>query len=402
MAVVITGIGTRSPLGSSVAESMDTLRSGTPCVGDIRNLDTRGYGITAAGEIRHGGEVVRTAPSVERKVHFFGEALTELDEQTRFTSRYAPAERMLNVGGGVDYFDIEGYLDAKEDDSRNVADSSFYHKMGKEFRELAEAWGFGAGCHLFASACTASAHAIGLSARLLRKGLVQAIVTGGADSMINHPNYLGFSSLGTLAGGDAPAAQRCKPCDRNANGTVLSEAAVALLLEDSTRLAPGIAPLAELCGYGCTMDAYSVTDPDPSGEQAARAIQAALDDAGISPDEIDCVHLHGTGTVKCGPAEYNALRLVFGERASSLPAYSMKGQVGHSIGSCTAVEMLGVVYSLQHQVVLPTVNFSVPHPLAPFRMVTGEALHTPIRYLLKLNSAFGGHNTALVFKRWEQ
>jgi 3-oxoacyl-[acyl-carrier-protein] synthase II len=381
---------------------METLRAGRPCVDDIRNLRTEGYVVKAAGEIRHAGEVVRTDGCVDRKVHFFELALRELAAQTRFDSRYAPEELMLNVGGGVDYFDMEGFFASHPDLVANVTDGPFYHQMAAEMRELAARWHIGAGCHLFASACTASAQALGLSWRLFRKGLAQAVVSGGADSMISHPTYLGFYVLGTLAAGPGPSATLCKPCDRFSAGTVLGEASVAVMLEDSARLAPDTPVLAELCGYGCSMDAYSVTDPDPSGAQAAEAIREALDTAGITPDQVDCIHLHGTGTVKCGPAEYNSVERVFGRRAAEIPVYSMKGQMGHMIGSCTAVELLGVVYSLQHQAVLPTVNYSTPHPQAPFHVVTGAPLRMPVRYILKLNSAFGGHNTALVFKRWER
>lgn len=175
-----------------------------------------------------------------------------------------------------------------------------------------------------------------------------------------------------------------------------------MMMEDSARVGDGQEILAEMVGYGCSMDAWSVTDPEPSGAAAAEAVRAALDEAGITPEQIDCIHLHGTGTVKCAPAEYNGLHRIFGDRLKDIPAYSMKGQVGHMIGSCTAVEMLGVVYSLQHQAVLPTLNFRTPHPDAPFRMVRDTPLHLPVRYILKMNSAFGGHNTALIFKKWER
>ena len=127
----------------------------------------------------------------------------------------------------------------------------------------------------------------------------------------------------------------------------------------------------------------------------------ALKDAGIGPELIDCVHLHGTGTPKNDPAEYRALHRVFGERVSELPVYSMKGQIGHLIASCGAMELLGVIHSIQHQVVLPTVNFSEPDSDAPFFVVKDKPLALPIRYVLKLNSAFGGENTALVLKKFE-
>ena len=381
MAVVITGFGARSPLGCSYEESLETLRAGTPCVGDIQNLDTRGYPFTAAGEIRHRGQVVRTDGSVDRKTHFLDQALEELSAKTGFTRRYKPGELMLNIGSGVDHFDIERFIASGASFPDGILRSGTYHQLAADMRTLAAKWRFDAGCHLFASACTASAQAIGLSWRLLRRGLAGAVVSGGADAMITHPAFLGFSELGALSTSDEPAPVKCRPCDLHSNGTVLGEASVAMLMEDSARVPDGQEILAEIAGYGCSMDAWSVT---------------------ITPDRIDCIHLHGTGTVKCAPAEYNCLHRIFGERIKEIPAYSMKGQVGHMIGSCTAVEMLGVVYSLQNQTVLPTVNFRTPHPDAPFRMVQGAPLHLPIRYILKMNSAFGGHNTALIIKKWER
>ena len=402
MAIVITGIGARSPLGCSFEESMDTLRTGRRCVDDIQNLDTTGYSVKAAGEIRHHGEVVRTSGELDRKVYFFEQALEELSAKTNFLQRYRPEELMLNVGGGVDYFDIEGFFSGGNPNPGQILASGCYHRMGAEFRELAGRWHFDAGCHLFASACTASAHAIGLAWRLLRRGLAGAVVAGGADSMISHPSFLGFSALGALSTSPDPSPRKCTPFDKRSSGTVLGEASVAMLMEDAAHVPAGQEILAEIVGYGCSMDAYSVTDPEPSGASAAEAVRAALDEAGLRPDQIDCIHLHGTGTVKCAPAEYNCLQRVFGERIREIPVYSMKGQVGHSIGACTAVEMLGVMYSLREQLVPPTLNFETPHPEAPFRVVRDTPLRMPIRYILKMNSAFGGHNTAIIIKKWER
>ena len=402
MAVVITGFGARSPLGCSYEESMETLRAGIPCVNDIENLRTDGYPQTAAGEIRCQGRVVRTDSSVDRKVYFLDEALAELAGKTCFRERYRPGELMLNIGSGVDHFDIERFLASDAVFPDEMITSGHYHLLAADMRELAARWRFDAGCHVFASACTASAQAIGLSWRLLRSGRAGAIVTGGSDSMISHPVFLGFSILGALSPDSGPAPTRCKPMDLHSDGTILGEASVVMLMEKSENVPAGEPILAEILGYGSSMDAWSVTEPDLSGEAASDAVRAALDEAGVSADSIDCIHLHGTGTPKCAPAEYNCLVRIFGDRLRDIPVYSMKGQVGHAIGSCTAVEMLGVIYSLQHQVVLPTVNFRTPHPEAPFRVIRDEPLQTPIRHILKINSAFGGHNTALVIKKWEK
>lgn len=401
MGVVITGFGACSPLGCSYAESLQTLREGRPCIDDIQNFPVDGFPYKAAGEIRENGEVVRTPVGVNRIILFLERSLQELSRTTGFTERYTPSRRMLNLGTGIDYFELENCMRAEDISLSSLTLEGLYHNIRDEIRGVAQRWQFGAGCHLFASACTASAHAIGLSWRLMHRGLADAVITGGSDSMISPGAYLGFSALGALSSSPEPSSVKCRPCDLYSSGTVLGEASVVMLMEDSRRL-DGREALAEIIGYGSSLDAYSVTDPEPTGETAARAIQDALDEAGLRPEQIDCIHLHGTGTVKCAPAEYNALYRVFGERLKEIPAYSMKGQVGHMIGSCTAVEMLGIVYSLQNQVVLPTVNFQTPHPEAPFRMVVGKPLQMPIRHILKINSAFGGHNTALVFKRWER
>ena len=395
MSVVITGFGACSPLGCSFGECLETLRKGERRIADIEAFDCSEYDVKAAGEIREGGKYVPTPRNVDRKIHFFARALAELEEATGFTSRYSPSERFLSIGGGVDYYDVVSNMEGSPD-------KETIHEMLSGIRNIAARYGIEAGCNVFSSACTASGHAIGQSFRLLKHGLAKMVVSGGADSMINPFSYLGFFRIGAMSTLNEPSPYICRPCDLRASGTVLGEAAVAILLEDSARLAPDAKVYAEILGYGSSMDAWSVTDPEPSGEAAAKAIEAALEEAGVRPEEIDCVHLHGTGTPKCAPAEYNALERVFGERAREIPVYSMKGQVGHCIGASTALEFIGVAYSFMNQEVLPTVNFETPHPAAPLNVIKGEPLHIPVRHILKLNSALGGHNTAFVLKKWER
>ncbi len=142
-----------------------------------------------------------------------------------------------------------------------------------------------------------------------------------------------------------------------------------------------------------------VTDPEPSGRSLAAAALAAIADAGITPDRIDCVHLHGTGTPKNDAAEARALGLVFGARTPELPVFSLKGQVGHLVGACGAVELLAVLDSIAHQRVLPTVNFAEADPEVPLRVVRDAPLSLRVDNVLKLNSGFGGQNSALVVRR---
>jgi 3-oxoacyl-[acyl-carrier-protein] synthase II len=144
-----------------------------------------------------------------------------------------------------------------------------------------------------------------------------------------------------------------------------------------------------------------VTDPHPDGTFLAKAALNAIKQAGITPDEIDCVHAHETGTYRNALAETHALKIIFDERYTEIPVFSLKGQVGHLIGACGALEILGVIDSLLYQRVLPTVNFYDKDPEVPLNVITEKPLNMKINYILKLNAAFGGQNSALVFKRYE-
>jgi 3-oxoacyl-[acyl-carrier-protein] synthase II len=204
------------------------------------------------------------------------------------------------VGTGVDYIDLSSFFQNKEFRKSPNEGTDSYYKTASQIKLLAKQHHILGGCNIFAAACVASAQAIGLSYRMLKHGKKGAILTGGSESMISYVNYMGFYLLGAMSS-DANPAKSCKPFDRRRSGTVLGEGTSMLLLENST-VANEETILAEIAGYGCTMDAYAITDPDPSAQMLAKAIELALKDAGIAPDVIDCVHLHGTGTLKNAPA----------------------------------------------------------------------------------------------------
>jgi 3-oxoacyl-[acyl-carrier-protein] synthase II len=397
MTVVITGFGIQSPLGCHFNEAMEHIKKGKPCVGPIENFDTGGFPVTAAGEVRHNGEVVRTAHQVDRKIFFLDEAIGQLLRIGGLNRRYSSKELFLNMGTGLDYLDSEAYFTNKEYKKAAGENILSHQKTGKAIRALAVKHGLLGGCNTFVAACAASSQAIGFSYRLLKHGYAKAVVAGGSDSMTSHATFIGFYKLGAMSFVDEGAAT-CKPFDLRRNGTVLGEGAVALALERKEGATPEQV-IMEVAGYGSTNDAYAITDPDPSADMLTRSIELALQDAGIGPDQIDCVHLHGTGTPKNAPVEYLALRRAFGERVKELPVYSMKGQMGHLIGSCGAMELLGVAYSFIYQEVPHTVNFSETDPNAPLFVVKDKPMPMPIRYVLKLNASFGGHNTALILKK---
>lgn len=396
--VVITGAAAVSPAGCGLPALFDAIGGGTPGIGEIAAFDPGTYPCRLGAEVKDRGELRPTPSSVDRKELFLGEALRRIAGERPFRRR-DPADRMLHVGVGLDYFDLEGYAESA------AAASGDWHPYSRNTltmaRELARRHDIAGELSVNVTACVASSQALGLSFRRL-KSLPpgKLAVSGGADSMLNPLHYMGFHKLGALSPWTGRPGEACRPFDRNRCGLVLGEGAALFALQQAGD-ADGEDVLAEIAGYASTMDAYMVTDPEPSGAPLAEAALRALAEAGLSPGDVDCVHLHGTGTVKNELAETAAMRRVFGDRYRDIPVYSMKGQVGHLIAGCGAMEMIGVLYSIATRSVPPTVNFRDPDPDVPLRVVTGEPLSMDIRNVLKLNAAFGGQNTALAVRRYE-
>jgi len=396
--IVITGAGVVSPVGCGLDAFFSAIEKGTPASGYIRNFDAEAYPARLGAEVKENGEVAAFPSNVDRKEIFLNKALEQLSSGLAFQSSEAP-DRLFYLGAGIDYFDLPGYAESDSGKAGNW--QAYSHNTLTMVRELARRFDIGGEVTVNVTACVASSQALGLSFRRLRRMKPGTLaISGGVDSMLNPLHYMGFHKLGALSDWNGDPAQACRPFDRNRRGLVLGEGAALFTLQHAITAQPETV-LAEIAGYASTMDAYMATDPDPSGTALAKAALNALTEAGVSPDEIDCVHLHGTGTHKNEPAEAAAMRLIFSERFRDIPVFSMKGQVGHIIAGCGAMEMAGVLYSLQTQSVPPTVNFSEPDPDVPLRVITGAPLRMKVRTILKLNAAFGGQNTAIVVKRYE-
>lgn len=394
--VFITGLGVVSPIGTGRSEFLANLEQGAQGIGSITNFPTDGFPYVLAAEARENGVVISLPTGADRKEAFFLRALAELFGDGRLREVYQPAERILAIGTGIDHFDFFGYAD--QDSMAGRPWQAFRNGSGAAVERAVEVFDIAGGHIVNAAACVASTQALGLSFRMLRNGREELVVSGGFDSMLSPLHFLGFYRLGALADWRGDPREACRPFDKRRCGVVLGEGAAVFSLEGERRVATE-AILAEIVGYASTMDAYMVTDPEPSGRALAAAALAALADAGLAPEKVDAVHLHGTGTLKNDLAEARALEVVFGPRASEIPVFSLKGQVGHLVGACGAVEMLAVLDSLQNQRILPTVNFTEADPDIPLRVIRGEHLRMSIEYLLKINSGFGGQNSALVVRR---
>ena len=396
--VVITGAGAISSIGNNYDEVMEGIRTGKRGIGKIQSIDTCHLPGNIGAEVRENGSSLRTESHIDRKEIFIIRAVNELFKKCGAIHSYKPEKRFMHMGAGHDYLDLIGYTNSNDKSAGNwINYSKSGHIIVEELAKINEIKG---GFSVNVTTCVAATQAMGTSFRMLKRlSAGNIIITGGFDSVINHMHYMAFYKLGAMSSWKGEPGEACRPFDKNRCGLVLGEGAGVFLLQDAEDVIAGEG-LAEIVGYSSTMDAYKVTDPHPQGKYLAIAAQRAIEEAGLSPADIDCVHLHGTGTYKNAIAETNAMRQIFPVRWSEIPVFSMKGQIGHLIGACGALEMIGVIYSLKYQQVPPTVNFEEQAPEAPLMVIKDKPLDMKIDHILKLNSAFGGQNSALVVKRY--
>ena len=393
--VYITALSAVSPIGDNIEDIFDAITKAQSATSEIKSFDTAYYPSKVGAEARDSKGIIPSQNNQDRKELFIERTFKNLfKEHSSIIQKYAPKHRIISLGSGIDYFDLVGYVNNDAQNWQNYCKSA-----SKTTKSLAKQYHIEGGTHTNVSACVASTQAIGLSYRILKQDPTKIIISGGFDSMLSPLHYIGFYKLGAFS--DAQDLQKaCKPFDKNRSGLVLGEGSAIYTME-SEQNANKEDILAQIVGYGSSNDAYMVTDPQPSGEILARAVMEAIEEAGITPSEIDCLHLHGTGTHKNALAEANAMKIVFPTRYKEIPVYSMKGQIGHLIGACGAMEMLGVIYSLQKQKVPITVNYEIPDSSVELNVIKGKELSISIKYILKINSAFGGQNSALVVKRYE-
>jgi 3-oxoacyl-[acyl-carrier-protein] synthase II len=250
------------------------------------------------------------------------------------------------------------------------------------------------------SACSSGAHAIGSAMRMIQYGDADAVVAGGAEATLTAFGFACFNSMQALS-----PTGFSRPFDARRDGFVMGEGAGVLVLEEADAArARGAKILGEVTGYGSTSDAYHLTAPEPTGGAASRAIELALADAAVTPDEVSYVNAHGTSTQLNDAAETAALKRALGEdRAKQIPVSSTKSAIGHLLGAAGAVEGVATVLALEHRVIPPTLGYEIPDPELDLDYVPGEA-----RPLIPVNGgppvavsnsfAFGGHNVALVFR----
>ena len=250
------------------------------------------------------------------------------------------------------------------------------------------------------SACASGNHAIGEAFHLIRRGLQDAVIAGGAESAITPLGVGGFSAMKALSTRNDEPEKASRPFEKDRDGFVIAEGSGVIILEEREKaIRRGAKIYAEVIGYGANGDAYHITAPAPEGEGAARCMALALKDAGIPPEEIDYINAHGTSTEYNDINETLAIKKIFGERAYKVPISSTKSMTGHLLGAAGAVEGVFSVLALCHGVIPPTINYETPDPQCDLDYVPNEARKVDIKVVLSNSFGFGGTNACVVFRR---
>jgi 3-oxoacyl-[acyl-carrier-protein] synthase II len=252
-----------------------------------------------------------------------------------------------------------------------------------------------------ATACSASAHAIGDSFKIIDRGAAEMMICGGTEATITPMGVGGFSSMKALSTRNDDPAHASRPFDAQRDGFVVGEGAGILILESLEHAQKRNAPIVgEIVGYGMSGDAYHITQPAENGDGAFRVMRAAIKDAKLTPEDIGYVNAHGTSTPLGDVIETRALKRVFGDRAKSVPISSTKSMTGHLLGGAGGLEAGISVLALRDQVIPPTINLETPDPECDLDYVPNVARKATLDYALSNSFGFGGTNAALIFKRW--
>jgi 3-oxoacyl-[acyl-carrier-protein] synthase II len=411
--VVVTGIGMVTALGKDVATNWEHLVQGQSGAGPITRFDASKFKTQFACEVK-GLDVEsifdrKEARRYDRYIHF---AVYSAEEAMRDADIDMSQEDAFRCGviygsgmGGVHMLDENISAFGAGDGTPRY--SPFFIPMiitNMAAGMLAIRYGFRGVNYATTSACASSSHAIANAFYQIRMGLADVIISGGSEAAVDWSGIGGFNALHALSTRNDAPQTASRPFSASRDGFVLGEGAGTLVLEEYEHAkARGAHIYAELVGVGLTADAYHLTASDPEGNGAVNAMQLAINDAGISPTQVDYINTHGTSTPVGDVAEVKAIKTLFGEHAYNINITSSKSMTGHLLGGTGAVEAIISILSMQHSIVTPTINHEQgdedPNIDYNLNFTFNQAQSRDIHYAMSNNFGFGGHNACLLFKK---
>jgi 3-oxoacyl-[acyl-carrier-protein] synthase II len=405
----VTGVGLVCALGTGTEESWSNLVAGKSGVGPITLFDTTGFDCKIGGEIKN-FDPFRWIEKKELKKmgRFIQVALAGADFAIKMSGWKREDSDLDEVGvyvsSGIGGFDIIEREHIKLMQGGPGRISPFFIPsaiVNLASGHISIRYGAKGPNSATATACSASAHAIGDSFKIIERGAAEMMICGGTEATITPMGVGGFSSMKALSTRNDDPSHASRPFDAQRDGFVVGEGAGILILESLEHAQKRNAPIVgEIVGYGMSGDAYHITQPAENGDGAFRVMRAAIKDARLTPEDIGYVNAHGTSTPLGDVIETRALKRVFGERAKSVPISSTKSMTGHLLGGAGGLEAGISVLALRDQVIPPTINLESPDPECDLDYVPNVARKATLDYALSNSFGFGGTNAALIFKRW--
>tara|TARA_B100001142_G_C14325859_1_gene652239 strand:- start:625 stop:1854 length:1230 start_codon:yes stop_codon:yes gene_type:complete len=406
--VVVTGMGIISPLGNTIPDFWEGVKSGENGISKISSFDTSSYPVHIAGQAN-----INLSSYLDHK------SINKIDRFTAFSliaSDQAIKDSKINLetidqsrSGVIIGSGIGGMLTFEEQHSRLLKSprrvSPFF--IPAMIPDIASGYvslkyGFKGVNYAVVSACASSSHSIGDAFRNIKHGYSDIIIAGGAESGITPMAIAGFSNMKALTK-NTDYNSASKPFDLNRSGFVIGEGAGILVLESLEHALKRKAKIyAEIKGFGASADAHHITSPHPDGSGAIQAMKTALDEANLNIEDINYINAHGTSTKHNDYIETKAIKSVFGDYSRKLFVSSTKSMVGHLLGASGALEAITSILSIKKSIITPTINYTDPDPECDLNYVPNESINQVVENTLSNSFGFGGHNSVLAISKYSK
>lgn len=407
--VVVTGLGAITPIGNTLTEYWEGLLSGRNGIGPITLFDASRHACRIAGEVKgfdpHDYLERKEAKRMDRFAQFAVAASKQALADAHFVINELNAEQVgIIIGTGIGGLRVledqqEIYLTKGPDKCSPFMIPMMIANMAAGLTAIHTGAKGPNSCPV--TACAAGSNAIGDAFRLIQGGYAQAMICGGTEAAVRPLSVAGFASARALSTRNEAPHIACRPFDRDRDGFVLGEGAGILVLEELEHALSRKARIyAEIVGYGMTCDAYHMTSPVPGGEGAARAMQMAMKDANMTPEQVSYINAHGTSTPANDVTETGAIKKALGESAYKLAVSSTKSMTGHLLGGSGGIEAIATVMAIANDKIPPTINLENPDPGCDLDYVPGSSRSQKVDVALSNSFGFGGHNVTLVFKKY--
>lgn len=408
--VVITGMGAVTPIGNTVDAFWDGIKNEKVGIGPITKFDTSDYKVTLAAEVKDFVAKERMDFKSAKRMEVFSQyAVAAAREAVEMADLHMEQEDPYRIGviigsgiGGLNSMEKEHEKILTKGPKRVNPLLIPMMISNMAAGNVAIAFGCKGKCTNVVTACATGSHSIGDALRAIQCGDADVMFAGGTESSITPVAVAGFTNLTALTSANDPM-QASLPFDKKRSGFVIGEGAGVVILEELEHAKKrGAKIYAELAGYGATCDAYHITSPAEDGSGAAKAMELAMEEAGVKPEEVDYVNAHGTSTHHNDLFETRAIRRALGETADQVKVSSTKSMIGHLLGAAGAVELIACVKSIEEGYIHPTVGTTEPDEGCDLDYVINGALHQDVKVAMSNSLGFGGHNATLLVKKYEE